>query len=1131
MKRTNRRILARVLLALFLCPLLCLPVFAADTSLPGGYITQGTGGSKPFEYDYPSTYFDLEKELTQEDLTGADGYFLQLEGARSDFLERFIAANIDDGSHTFIGTGWTGASDWDPYVDWTRTPSMTEACRIEGLYTYDVYQPANLTVTKKDGGEDYHYEGHYGPSRMEEAYGITSTDRDGNPVYGNYIINYRVTMRCEVDLKNIVFERDGIYVDMEGTQWARGAISETLKQNAQTKEIPVEEQTISARKVPGVLFLDEASGYPMISFSSSDLTLYFRVMGVLPGAGGPVQSVTHQAEAEAGEDEGVDISTSIVEGRNETGGIGVPAAIAVGVGGAAAAAAGAAAATGSGSGSGDEKRKRYRMLVSKDFGDAIRRGGKPVTVRARIVEIDPSGAQRDRPDLNAKISVMSEELDVHSAALSGRYVEATVSAPENAEGNQATLTFIFDGPGGQFHNNIIFRLVDGPSLCFTYEEVPGQLTLTHENCGIDAIPGDGFTYSEKFVIADAVYEPELSDISATAAQGLDISFAKTGTPFCYQLTVKNNTPPGPKHDVFAQREERKFEITVLVKDEREPLKGYVSVYLYPEGITVDSDMKGEKKGVKYVRLQSYEKENAGALDRKWQASQMTVTFAVKGENRAIINPRSMEVHAEALRGAGGLGTTAAKEDTIVEKYKYTAGGTFLNDRYIFQVEPGSLLYEPDNGTFFMSILPVYAEYDGRRYDADIPLRLRGKDPDPMEEWNKEYEKTRSRIERFSLPGEKAVQLMKLEEIAVHDQLKISVTELRLMSKDIVRGYMEYWTEQHSKDEWNAKALDWAVWGLEWVKWIGDCAFSIVVSAYTGPLEAIISPAKDVLVSAIGEVGVNIVWGTKFNVENLEIAKAIKSAGDNFVSGGAAEGITWLASSGMSNPQQIKYACYIIGGYFVFAVFNNYLQQLEEGKNDFWGAIMSAFSDLTGLALKVAASMLFKKWLDSETFKEKTGPAIQKWMQKHFGDNLTDQKFNLEAEYNANQQTYGIFTLKDSILDVDVEVTRAGIVESYLTGLLGEGVSYCYDNPEKAQKRIFWRNPAGEFMFTFGIQLAAEAEESPAAVTTACDINLSKGLVNTSSQFFSWFYDLFFKGLPAAPAPIEIPKDPPLPQKS
>ena len=45
--------------------------------------------------------------------------------------------------------------------------------------------------------------------------------------------------------------------------------------------------------------------------------------------------------------------------------------------------------------------------------------------------------------------------------------------------------------------------------------------------GIDAIPGDGFTYNEKFVIIDAVYEPALSDISATAAEGLDISFAKT----------------------------------------------------------------------------------------------------------------------------------------------------------------------------------------------------------------------------------------------------------------------------------------------------------------------------------------------------------------------------------------------------------------------------------------------------------------------------------------------------------------------------------------------------------------------------------------------------------------------------
>ena len=143
-----------------------------------------------------------------------------------------------------------------------------------------------------------------------------------------------------------------------------------------------------------------------------------------------------------------------------------------------------------------------------------------------------------------------------------------------------------------------------------------------------------------------------------------------------------------------------------------------------------------------------------------------------------------------------------------------------------------------------------------------------------------------------------------------------------MAKDVVRAYMKYWTEQNAKDKWNAAALDWTVWGLEWVKWIGDCAFSIVVSAYTGPLEAIISPAKDVLVSAIGEVGVNIVWGTKFDPKNLEIYDAIKNAGDNFVSGGVSDGVGWLASSGLSSPAKIKYACAIMGGYFVFAVFNN-----------------------------------------------------------------------------------------------------------------------------------------------------------------------------------------------------------------
>lgn len=217
----------------------------------------------------------------------------------------------------------------------------------------------------------------------------------------------------------------------------------------------------------------------------------------------------------------------------------------------------------------------------------------------------------------------------------------------------------------------------------------------------------------------------------------------------------------------------------------------------------------------------------------------------------------------------------------------------------------------------------------------------------------------------------------------------------------------------------------------------------------------------------------------------------------------------------------------MGGYFVFAVFNNYLLSLEKGENDFYGAIMGAFKDLTVTAVKIAASMMFKQWLESESFKKKIGPKIQEFMQKWFGDNLKDQKFNIEKAYNESQQLYGDLALKDTLLNIDVEVTRAGIAEKYLTELLGAGAGWIHDNPDKAQKLLFSFNPAGEIIFTFGINLFAGNTDN-SVVDSVCEINISKALSNTSSKFFSWLYDVFFGGIPVAESVIDIPKDPPLP---
>ena len=111
----------------------------------------------------------------------------------------------------------------------------------------------------------------------------------------------------------------------------------------------------------------------------------------------------------------------------------------------------------------------------------------------------------------------------------------------------------------------------------------------------------------------------------------------------------------------------------------------------------------------------------------------------------------------------------------------------------------------------------------------------------------------------------------------------------------------------------------------------------------------------------------------------------------------------------------------------------------------------------------------------------------------------------------------------------VEVTRASIVESYLSSLVGEGVAKVV---EKASESTFSISESGEILFTFC--LWKYDNDDPLMKTLKltdslmCTLNLSKALYYTSTGFFGFFYDLFFKGVPAADVVMEIPKDPPLP---
>lgn len=840
--------------------------------------------------------------------------------------------------------------------------------------------------------------------------------------------------------------------------------------------------------------------------------------GVAPGGtdiGIASDGITQNADINSGEDSGVNIPAAIVVGS--VGVLGAGAATVAGAAAAGAAATGSAAAGAAGSagssggtdggeiGEDERRKKRYKMYIQKDFGDAIRKGANPVAVRARIAEVSEDGTERDRDDLTAQINYVSGGgMEIHRAVNIGRYCEALVGIPKDYEGDTADITFTFTGEGGTFNNTVRFRAIGDPKILFLDENG----VYSGGTCRLDAILGDGFTYTRRLWLKDAVTFPAPDAFSVSEASDFDLSFEATETPGVYDVKITNKTsePSGnnPHWDIFNKKEERELTVSVMVEGETEPTNGYVNVTLYPEGISVESEelqVDDRQPDVRYVSVRSYEKEKGtyGGLDSKWRSSDIKFTFAVMEAEGAVINPPNVEIEVQSLKGAD------ENMDIIAQKYKYSEDIIRNGDRYTYYFQPNTTLYEGGfgvEGFRMLMLLPVSFSYNGQTISAEVPLRLRGIPMDPMEEWDKEYDKLKERIRKFSFEEDKEYWIQKLDDLAFEP--RVSIEELRLVSKCLVRRYMTYWTRQRNADMRDVKFYDFMVSSLEWAKFFGDCAFSLLVTVYAGPLaDAVISPAKDFFVGAIGE----IIAADKFTLEtfdNFEFSKNVAAAGDNIF--GNAISFT-----------NYKTALATLGCYFVYASFKNYIVKWnEEGVSDLWGALVGGFSDMTVNVVKTGASKLLGKWIEkSDIFRTKISPFITNYFKE-------TQFPNFQAQYNRWQELYGDLALKGANEAASLALTD--ILDKYVTELVGVGAGKVSEMIDEAVDVDGFITYEGRFYFSTTITLGSKKFK------VMLDILI---MLETFGALMcplgTYLIKTIFGDLPAAPAPISVPKDPPLPE--
>lgn len=806
------------------------------------------------------------------------------------------------------------------------------------------------------------------------------------------------------------------------------------------------------------------------------------------------QEVTQNADENAGE-MGTDISTDIVEGnepkpadKGEDGGLSLPGAIAAGAGAGVAGVGGAVAAAGALKGGGEEadeeKRKRYRMYVSKDFGDSIRKGARPVAIRARIVEIGKDNIEKERPDLAGRITVSGEGINISSAGVNGAFMEALVLADEDSASHEGTVTFTYMGEGGTFRNNIVFKLVGKPYVRFPETGSTDQSWILNAESYVDMIAGDGRTYPVMFYFEDAVSEPKI--LKFDKSDDIDVTAREADRLHTYYADVVNHTPSAEDNgDAFPTVTEKTVHIYAKFEN-GDVAEGDIHLNIYPEGLFVKASDDRIEDG--RVLINAYEDQIFYGDDveatPRFIPTRLSVMLAVSTAGGAeIIDGDKAEVQFGTFLGEGGAG------EGLSEKMEYEISN--VGSEYTIVSKKA---YVEADDPFYMK-LPVACEYQGTIYDREIPVRVIGAKPEPMQEWEQEYKKVLYAIKRYIDDGERTYYwVMLLKEHM--DSGRFSAYTLRMMWWSVYYEYYDYEIAIGAGHRFDAEVFDWMVSAGEWTKWVCGVAFSYCAEAYTGNpiVGTFVQMAYEFVMDGIEEMTACIINNRDFKPENLNGYQHIVSAGDNIAGELVKGGVQDAFAGGLTRGAVTKSAMYI-GAYMGYLVYKNLNVIYDErGEWDLPGAIFTTFKDMTTTVFKVIAGDLFEKWLKSKEFQTEAGKIVAEAAEK-------------------------VFKKYPGLRPVDA----GKIAAKFLDEAVGGGVGYIVDWTKHKADGIEMNITADNHIVVI-FRLWEFEDYDP----VCCGIDLTRSLQYVVSGPFSPFlilYDMLFGNLMGAEGTVSFPKDP------
>ncbi len=785
-------------------------------------------------------------------------------------------------------------------------------------------------------------------------------------------------------------------------------------------------------------------------------------------------------------------------GFNETS-TNIPAAVFVAV-------AGGAAAAGAAGASSEKKKGRrkstFKLAINKNFGNTIGRQRAPVYVYARIIEVTPEGHEITRADLSANIQIYagSQGINVEDAGMTEGYRAARVFAP-NSQETECIISFRFNYEGNSFTENVRFHLAGDPYIEFPDKD---RLATTHV---VNGLFGDGETYEVPFIIKDFFEQLDTSEIKIYASENdmvlSCIKDAEKGGQF-FKAVVLNRSE---KHDT-----KRRCSIMIEAKKGTESATGSFYFELYPEGLSIDG-----KKVDGRLQIKSY--RDAKQFDESVLIEQTnfypTLAVAEKGAVRRTVNVVDFRKYPLEI---GPIQADATYMEKFIEKYNY-----HIDDRALYTNTQSVLSFYPESNIpegkqpYYVKI-SFRCSYEGTDYILDQSIRLLGEPLKPMSKKETEIMYLESFIIKYMVDEERDAML---ERVRAKYEV-FSDSEIKAMRQDLWVKMRDRMLADGAKQKLWGDILDWTYCGLDWCKWIGDICFSILVSTYAGPLaDAIISPAKDIVTASLGETADHFISGRPFDYKNLQVFSNVETVAENIIT----------KDMKLTNLSGIKQAGWLLASFYVLNVFKNYVTRIEQdGVCDLYGAIIDGFSNMTSLFAKALAGDMFKKFLQSQSFKSALGTKLGKWIQEQIKFKYTALIDTARAK-NGSYKFDGL-EIKDFQGDIDwmTDWNFYKFTKSDLFGKCMEEIAGG-DSIAKGILAVQYEGPTPEDLAKSGVhyyQLYKKEFEVEQDVWLKIDfLPLFNNAKDTMSKLYDTIFDFFFVMITFDSKPRELPKDPPL----